>query len=68
MTDSLNNYTETYDGLFTYEMTNITKSQGNEQNDTIPFSVAQYNLTGNNLEWMSDATKKFYYVQRYPTV
>ena len=28
MTDSLNNYTEIYDGLFTYEMQNITKSQG----------------------------------------
>ena len=68
----VNNYTEPYDNLFTYEWSSTIKSRGNESSKDILYDVVSYeNGTSSNfskLPWIDDNNKKFYYYLRTPVL
>lgn len=72
MNGTFTDETALYDDLFTYSWLSIDKTPGVESNKTIAWTTVTYNKSTDQssgfdlIPWMSDATKKFYYILRTP--
>lgn len=73
MNGSNTDETALYDDLFTYSWQSLNKTLGVENDSNITWANVTYDKLTNQsygfdmLPWMSDATKKFYYVLRTPS-
>jgi hypothetical protein len=71
MTGDNQDQTDTYNTLFNYSWLSLSKTQGGQSNFTLSSDIVSYQNSNpvnfGLLNWMSDSTKKFYYVLRTPT-
>ena len=73
MNGSLTDETQEYNDMFYYDWSFRNKTQGGETPKTLNWTYVKYDkLSGTSLnfdkiDWMSEETKKFYYILRTPT-
>ena len=73
MNGTVTNETQEYNDMFNYEWFFLNKTQGVENKVPLNWDYVKYNTSDGStqnfdkINWMSQATKKFYYILRTPT-